>query len=216
MELDNVLIAVADLATAAREIEASYGLASVEGGRHPGWGTANRIVPLDDAYLELVAVVDEAEAARSPFGRWVGSAHPQPVQPLGWAVRTQQLDELAGRLDLTVSAGSRAGGDGHLLRWRSAGVEQATAEPSLPFFIEWAHGTRFPGRAPATHRAGPVRISELRLAGDAEHIEAWLGAHQLPIAVRPGIPGVAGIVLTGATGDVILDANGWLIGGGAQ
>ena len=79
LELDHVLIAVADLAAAARELEVRHGLASVEGGRHPGWGTANRIVPLGDTYLELIAVVDEAEAAESPFGRWVAAAQPGPL-----------------------------------------------------------------------------------------------------------------------------------------
>src|SRR5687768_15600144 len=47
-ELDHVLVAVTDLAAAARTIEAEYGLMAEEGGRHPGWGTANRIVPLGD------------------------------------------------------------------------------------------------------------------------------------------------------------------------
>src|SRR5918999_6293720 len=105
LELDHVLIAVADLAAAAREIEARHGLASIEGGRHPGWGTANRIVPLGEAYLELVAIVDEAEAAQSPFGRWVAAVHPTLPRPLGWAVRTHELDDLARRLDLTVATG---------------------------------------------------------------------------------------------------------------
>ena len=50
------------------DLAADFGLPSVEGGRHPGWGTANRIVPLGDTYIELVTVVDdEAEAAQSPF-----------------------------------------------------------------------------------------------------------------------------------------------------
>src|SRR5918994_6149300 len=83
LELDHVLIAVVDLAEAARAIEARHGLASLEGGRHPSWGTANRIVPLGGAYLELVAIVDEAEAARSPFGGWVAQAHPTLDTPLG-------------------------------------------------------------------------------------------------------------------------------------
>ena len=33
-----MLIAVTDLAGAARNLEERHGLASVEGGRHPGWG----------------------------------------------------------------------------------------------------------------------------------------------------------------------------------
>jgi hypothetical protein len=196
---------VADLAAAAQRIEAAHGLASIEGGRHPGWGTANRIVPLGEAYLELVAVVDEAEAAQSAFGRWVAAARPSRPRLLGWAVRTHELDDLARRLDLTVAAGSRTDRNGQPVRWRLAGIEQATAEASLPFFIEWGHGTPLPGRAPVTHRAGAVRIATLRLDGDADRLAAWLGAHRLPISVRPGTPAVAGIVLTGAGGEIVLD-----------
>jgi Glyoxalase-like domain len=158
LELDHVLIAVDDLATAASEIEARHGLASIEGGRHPGWGTANRIVPLGEAYLELIALVDEAEAAQSAFGRWVATADPTVAQPLGWAVRTDELDEVARRLDLTVAAGSRATRSGELLHWRVAGVEQAAAEPSLPFFIEWGQGTSPPGRARQPIGAAPSRL----------------------------------------------------------
>jgi hypothetical protein len=68
MQLDHVLIAVTDLAAAVEELEDRYGLAAVAGGRHPSWGTANMIVPLGETYLELVAVIDEDEAAESVFG----------------------------------------------------------------------------------------------------------------------------------------------------
>lgn len=154
MELDHVLVAVADLGVAAREFETRYGLASIEGGRHPGWGTANRIVPLGKSYLELVAVVDTEEATQSAFGRWVATVHPEPGgRPFGWPIRTPELDEVAQRLGLTVDAGSRAAPNGQLLRWRSAGVDRTAAEPSLPFFIEWGQGTPVPGRAAVTHRA---------------------------------------------------------------
>ena len=207
LKLDHVLIAVSDLAAAAREIEARHGLAAIEGGRHPDWGTANRIVPLGDASLELVAVVDEAEAAQSAFGRWVAGVHPGLARPLGWAVRTHQLDDVARRLDLPVQVGSRTGRDDRLMRWRLAGIEQAAADSSLPFFIEWAHGTSLPGRAPATHRAGAVRIAKLQLDGDADRLTAWLGGHRLPITVRAGAPAVAGILLTVAAGEIALDVS---------
>jgi hypothetical protein len=145
VELDHVLIAVTDLTAAAWELQARCGLASVEGGRHPDWGTANRIVPLGTSYLELVAVVDPAAAARSSFGRWVARGASPLGRPLGWAVRTDQLDQLAHRLNLTVRSGKRVTPSGELLRWRSAGIDQAAAEPSLPFFLEWAAGVRLPG-----------------------------------------------------------------------
>ena len=163
-------------------------------------------MPLGAAYLELVAVVDQSEAAQSPFGRWVAGVHSKRAL-LGWAVRTHELDDVARRLALTVGAGSRAGRDGRLVQWRLAGIEQAAAEPSLPFFIEWGQGTPLPGRAPATHRAGAVQIVKLQLAGDADRLGVWLGPHRLPITVRAGTPAVAAIILRGAAGEIVLDGN---------
>jgi hypothetical protein len=205
IELDHVLIAVTDLNAAGREFEARHRLASVAGGRHPGWGTANRIVPLGDTYLELVAAVDMAEAAGSPFGRWVAAA--PSGRPLGWAVRTQELDVIAGRRGLAVTTGSRRREDGQVLRWRLAGMEQAVAEAALPFFIEWGDGTPLPGRAEADHQDGSLRIEQVQLAGEAARLESWLGAHRLPITVQAGAPAVTGVVLAGASGSIAIPGD---------
>lgn len=161
-------------------------------------------MPFGQTYLELIAVVDEAEAAKSSVGSWVAQASAVLAQPLGWAVRTDNLDEVARRLDLTVAAGSRATRSGQLLRWRTAGIEQAAAEPSLPFFIEWEHGTPLPGHAPATHRTTGIQIAQLQLDGDPDRLAARLGDHQLPITLRPGTPALSSIILTGAAGEIVL------------
>ena len=203
MQLDHVLVAVPDLVVGVRAIEARLGLTSVEGGRHPGWGTANRIVPLGPAYLELVAVVDAGEAAAHTFGRWLTAAQPRGG-PFGWAVRTEELDRVADRLGLPVRDGSRATPDGRLLRWRTAGLEQAAAEPFLPFFIEWAEGTPLPGRAAVTHPGGPLEITELALRGDADRLTAWLGGHALPVTIRPGAACLESVALAGPAGRVLL------------
>ena len=204
MELDHVLIAVDDLATAASTIGARYGLSTIDGGRHPGWGTANRIVPLGETYLELVSVVDEVEAVRSAFGRWVAQAVVEPNRPLGWAVRTPALNAVSRRLGLTARAGSREAPDGTIVRWRSAGIEQAIAEPSLPFFIEWETEASPPGRARTSHATGDVEIASLVLDGDVGRVAAWLGDHALPIEVRSGTPRVASVVLSGTAGEIVL------------
>jgi hypothetical protein len=82
-----------------------------------------------------------------------------------------------------------------MLSWRLAGIEQAAAEPSLPFFIEWAPGTPFPGDAAARHASAPVTLARLELRGDAERLAAWLGPHDFPIVCTDGAPGIARVVL---------------------
>jgi Glyoxalase-like domain len=202
------LIAVVDLAAAAHEFEVEHGLSSIEGGRHPGWGTANRIVPLGKSYLELVAVIDEDEAAGSDFGHWVAAVDAESgSKPFGWAVRTNDLDRIAHRLGLIVESGSRVTPEGHVLRWRAASLDEPAAEPSLPFFIEWAEGSAFPGRAAVVHPAGSVEIERLELRGDVAHLSQWLGRHELPISVREGQPTVERVVLKGSGTEIVVGAD---------
>ena len=180
--------------------------AGIDRGRLPSrLGTANRIVPLGDAYLELVTVGDEEEAQTSVFGGWVAQALPAAARPFGWAVRTRRLDDVVERLELAVSSGSRVMRDGSLLRWRLAGIDCAAEEPTLPFFIEWADGTALPGSAPVAHPAGRASIATLRLAGDADRLADWLGPNDLPVTVRAGPPGIATVTLAGAAGEITLD-----------
>lgn len=190
LALDHVLIAVTDLDEAGRAIEAGWGVEAVAGGRHPGFGTANRIVPLGGAYLELVAVADPVEAAASVFGRWVAGA--AAGRPMGWAVRTDDIDGVARRLGLTVEPGSRAAPDGTRLAWRTAGLERAAAEPLLPFFIQWGAGTPHPGGG--TQAPG---IERLVLTGARDRLEEWLGGLPEDVEVRPGPAAVSAVVLAG-------------------
>jgi Glyoxalase-like domain len=199
MELDHVLIAVDDLEAAAEEVEERFGLASVAGGRHHGLGTANRIVPLGETYLEMVAVVDDADAAASGFGSWVGGG--ERPRLLGWCLRTDDLDAVAGRLSLTIADGARARPDGTVLRWRMAGLERSAEEPSLPFFIEWGAGTPFPGEA----LAQSATIDEVRLQGEPGRIEEWLDSADVPISVSEGRPALKSIVLDNG----VLEPSRW-------
>jgi hypothetical protein len=97
------MYAVSDLDAAATRFSEEFGLGSVEGGRHPGCGTANRIVPLGSDYVELIGVVDRAEAAASDFGRPVMEAVAGGDRLMGWAVATDDLQSIVSRLDLEVA-----------------------------------------------------------------------------------------------------------------
>lgn len=208
MELDHVLLAVEDLADAGRRLRERHGLDSIEGGRHAAWGTANRIVPLGDCYLELIAVVDARRAAASEFGRWVAACASTTLRPFAWAVRTPRLEEIAVRLGLTVGDGSRTTPDGQRLRWRSAGLERSAGEPSLPFFIEWEDLARHPGRVAVRHAAGNARIAQLVIDADRAHLAEWLGDHQLPVEVHEGKPAVRLIRIKTDAGETSIGAHG--------
>src|SRR5206468_2652133 len=144
----------------------------------------NRIIPLGDTYVELVAVADPETAAQTAFGRWVATA--TPGRPLGWAVRTDAIDAVGRRLGLPIVPGARAAPGGALLTWSSAGVEVATREPGLPFFIQWGDGVPLPGATPVRHPGGPAKLTRLSLTGDPTRLAGWLGEHDLPIAVATG------------------------------
>ena len=186
MEVDHVLVAVASLDGPVRELERRLGVTAVDGGVHPAWGTANRIVPLGGTFLEIVAVVDPERAAGSAFGQWVAAGVADPPRPLGWAVRVSNIESEAARLRLEVSAGSRARPDGSVVRWRICGLEVAAAEPALPFLIQWDPGVAPPGRTVVSHAAGSVRLAELTLRGDPNRVAAWFGDHRLPVTVQRG------------------------------
>lgn len=193
LAIDHVVLPVRDLALEASGLEARFGLASIEGGRHPAWGTANWIVPLGDVYIELVAVADREAADRSAFGQWIASAIPGRL--LGWAVRTDSIDAVGRRLGQLVVPGSRADPRGGLITWRSVGLDIAIREPGLPFFIQWGDGVRLPGAAAVRHRGGPATLKVLSVPADQQRLADWLGDHDLPVAVT-GPSGTLAITLT--------------------
>ena len=80
LALSQVIYGVQNLDVATRQIE-SRGFTVVDGGRHPGLGTANRIVPLGDAYFEILGIVDRQEALRNPFGSALNSPNTTGKSP---------------------------------------------------------------------------------------------------------------------------------------
>ncbi len=154
-------MAVPDLDRSVAQFESRYGLAAVAGGRHPGVGTANAIVPLGGfQYLELITVVDRAEAERDPLRQRLLRALDAGATFATWALRAQDLGALREPLGLgTISDGARVRPDGVRLAWRSAEPPGTEAGSGVPFLIEWLSADH-PGGAGAPGRVRRVVVED--------------------------------------------------------
>lgn len=200
IRVDHVLLATPDLQLGARQLLNGHGLESAEGGRHPRWGTANRIAPIGSQYLELVAVYDRELAATNPFGRAVlAEADPDSLRPLAVCLAVDDLTEVARRLGLEPTSGSRTLPSGGEVGWRSVGMEAAFSAQRLPFFIEWNQPSQHPSRSGP--RNLPLAIARVEVGGEEGRLRSWLAEEVAGLELVGGAPGLRGIELATATGD---------------
>lgn len=206
MRIDHVVLGSKDLDLTAERFADEYRLMSVPGGRHAAWGTANRIVPLGDDYVEFLAVVDQKVADRSRLGTLLRRSTAEGDRWFVVCMQDDDLDGTAERLGMDIVTGSRTRPDGRELRWRSAGLEDPSREPWLPFFIDW----QVP---PADHpgatlmKDAPIArgIAWVEIAGDAGRMQEWLGGADVPIRmVRDEPAGVRAVALGTAAGEIVI------------
>lgn len=188
--IDHIVICVDDLEAAGRDVERRFGLDSLPGGRHHGHGTANRIVPLGSSYLELVAIMDPEEADSSSFGRWVAEKAAAELQPHALCLRTEDLDSICRRLQLTPVSMSRTKPDGRELKWRLAGLG-AMIRHGVPFYIEWDID---PSDHPAKAGSPGEAAVEATLRGNRELLARWTAGCEM-ISLEAGEPGISSVTL---------------------
>lgn len=189
IEIDHVLVCMPDLDESVRRFEDQHRIRTVTGGRHEGHGTANRLVPLGTAYLELITVVDEGEASTSPLGRWVTTRSQKPGAD-AICLRTDDLDAVCERLELSSTLMARLDDQGRTLTWRTAGLEVGL-ESGLPFFVQWEIPDELhPARIPIDHPGGPIALEDVVIHGDEDRLSRWTeGVDSLTLA--PGEHGVS-------------------------
>ena len=206
--LVQAIVLVTDLDTARRRMNA-IGLTVLEGGRHPGRGTANLIVPFGRHYLELLTIVDEAEALASPQGRPVVAAWSRHGPGLSrWSVETPDIETTARRVSLPVEQRRRILVDGQTIHWHCVGVDAAWDEPWRCAFMAWDDPDQHPARVVVSHPNGASGFARLDIAvPDSRALLDWLGgAVPEGITVSPVAPdvtlGPTGLFLATPAGDL--------------
>jgi Glyoxalase-like domain len=204
LELSQVILGTRDLDAATRRMEA-LGLTVLDGGVHPGVGTANRVIPLGRQYLELLGVVDEAEARAGWYGRALLAAIAGGDRFVRWSLRTDGIEAVATRLGLSAEPRQRVRPDGVRLTWRAAGIAPAAELGWLPFFMQWDDPAQYPGVQPVRHASGAHGVAWIEVATPApDRLARWTEGAEVPLRLTPGEPGLRRVALAADAGEIVI------------
>jgi hypothetical protein len=210
--IDHIIIGAQDLRAAVKHFYDEYGLAGYEGGKHQGgWGTENYIIPLGAGYIEIAAVWDPEAAQSCDWGRYIAAT---PISDKPWKLMTfcvQTKDDAADiskRLDHMLGHMTRLRPDGSKLTWRVATMSRFD-EPGRapkPFFITWDDPSLRPDKFQADHRASPVGVEYIEVAGDKAAMADWIGpgSETLPLRWGEGSPALKSVGIKTADGKTIV------------
>ncbi len=152
-----------------------------------------------------MAVVDEAEAAGSPLGRFVRDFVDGGDRPMALCLRTDDMGAIGSRLGLEPLHMSRTRPDGMELTWDLAGLEDALGDRRLPFFIQWhVDAAHHPGRTPVDHDVIVGGLAWVEHGGDRPSLADRLGDHDLDIRPVPGARGLVSAAVRTRTGEILL------------
>ncbi len=188
MELDHIVIAGETLDAATAYVEDLLGLHLQPGGKHPAFGTHNRLLGLDEGlYLEAIAIDPDAAAPDRP--RWYDLDTFRGAARLSnWACRTQDMNAaLAALPEGTGEPVSVSRGD---LRWQMAvpATGRLPYDNCAPALLQW-EGPHHP-----VQRLAPSGCRMRRLI--VTHPEA----ERLAEAIRPGLSDPRVVYETGPAG----------------
>lgn len=177
--IDHLVYAGPDLEAAAKSAESIIGVPSVSGGRHVGFGTANRLIALGPStYLEIIGPdpSQPTPAFERPFGIDVLEA-PRLV---AWAVAVEDI-EAAWRLVEPAEIGppvemTRRTPTGDLLRWRLT----PPVPGSLPFLIDWLDTPHPAGQLEQVAKLVDLRIED----PDPAEVRRVIRAMKLEVSTR--------------------------------
>lgn len=186
--LDHLLWAVPDLEDGVQHLAELTGVRPVPGGAHPGLGTANYLLALEQAdnpdgsrtcYLEIIGP-DPAQQL-PPERIYLGVGHVTGPSLHTWAVRPDDFDatvRAAARAEVEVGevrSIERTTPQGRTLRWRLTARTPLPLAGVQPFLIDW-----FDTPHPAGGELPALTLVELSATAPdraaAEHALSVLGA----------------------------------------
>lgn len=210
MPLDHIMWAAPDLETGIAHFERLTGIRATPGGRHPGRGTHNALLSLDNGcYLEIIAP-DPTQPLHDNFGATIKALRTPGI--FTYAVQC----EAGGRdMDALVRAAQEAGialrgpeqwsreqPGGGTLEWLLAFTDQTPFSRYVPFYIDWKNSPH-----PSTTAARGLTLADFTVMHpDHQHLAALYAALGIGVRVVPHDRPAMQAVLHGPRGDITLTA----------
>jgi len=145
--LDHLILGIADLSQGIEWLQEKTGVRAIPGGSHPGAGTRNALVSLENRrYLEIMSIdPDQAQA------NWLACRIRDLEAPrlITWAAATPDINSILKSAEESgyqvegPSEGSRLKPGGGKLEWKILSILSKLG-PVIPFFIQWGSGIVHP------------------------------------------------------------------------
>ena len=204
--IDHLLWGVPDLGEGIRDFALRSGVQAAIGGRHPGVGTHNALLDLEEGrYLEIIAP-DPSQDRLSGLGLLL-----QDLKVPGlvtWAAQTNDIEKVtedaraAGMTPGEISTMSRHRPDGTVLEWRLVQIGDHPWGPLVPFFIQWLTSAH-----PSRDAPQGCRLTSFSLAHpDAVGLAATLSSLGLDVTVRAATEPALRAVIDSPRGTFNLDS----------
>lgn len=200
-QLDHIMYACPDLQAGIDEIYELTGVMPAMGGSHPGVGTRNALLSLDNLqYLEIIAP-DPAQDLPGTTGQLLLNHGGSGIR--SWAVASDDLSSVAshaaalGLESREIIDMSRTTPDGVELAWQLLFLQ----DPHMPFFIDWLQSPH-----PALSTPTGCTLERFSInTPSAEVYQGFLNALDLSLAAASGPEGFSAQLNT-PKGTVTLEA----------
>lgn len=164
--LDHLVIGGTDLGLLVAWWKQQTGIDAARGGSHPGMGSRNALIGVDDStYVELIAHDPDQPDPQQPRPFGIDALEPNSVQLCTMVLAVPDIEDAAatfreaGLNPGKVFAAERTRPDGVTLKWQLAIPPDPKLRGAQPSLIQWGEETPHPGQG----LAPTVRVEELAI-----------------------------------------------------
>ena len=162
--LDHLVVGGTDLGLLVAWWKQQTGTDAARGGSHPGFGTRNALIGVDDStYVELIAHDPDQPEPEKPRLFGIDALEPNSVQLSTMVLAVSDIKAAAAAFkDAGLNPGKiftaeRTRSDGVTLKWQLAIPPDQKMKGAQPSLIQWGEDTPHPG----TSLAPLVRVEEV-------------------------------------------------------